>query len=80
MEDRIANGIETNRKGFFRIRLKDAAGNPVRNAHVEIRQKSHEFKYGANLFMLEEFNEKEQNLAYRQFFADAFNYATLPFY
>ena len=80
MEDRIANGIETNRKGFFRIRLKDEAGNPVRNAHVEIRQKSHEFKYGANLFMLEEFNEKEQNQAYRQFFADAFNYATLPFY
>ena len=80
MEDRIASGIEANRKGFARLQIVDAEGKPVENVHLRVRQTAHEFKYGANLFMLDEFSEEEQNKKYRAYFADAFNFATLPFY
>ena len=80
MEDRIASGIEANRKGYAYLKLVDAEGKPVENAHLRIRQKSHEFKYGANLFMLGEFPEEEQNRKYEAYYAQAFNMATLPFY
>ena len=80
MNDRIASGIEANRKGFAFVKLTDEKGEAVKNAEVKITQKTHDFKYGANLFMLEEFREKEQNEKYKKYFADAFNIATLPFY
>ena len=80
MNDRIAGGIEANRKGFAFVKLTDEKGEAVKNAEVKITQKTHDFKYGANLFMLEEFPEKEQNEKYKKYFADAFNIATLPFY
>ena len=80
MNDRIASGIEANRKGFAFVKLTDKNGEAVKNAEVKITQKTHDFKYGANLFMLEEFRKKEQNEKYKKYFADAFNIATLPFY
>ena len=80
MNDRIASGIEANRKGFAFVKLTDKNGEAVKNAEVKITQKTHDFKYGANLFMLEEFRKKEQNEKYKRYFADAFNIATLPFY
>lgn len=80
MDDRIQSGIEANRKGCAAIRFQDKDGKPVENARVKIRQKNHDFRIGANLFMLEEFNSAEQNAAYRELFADVFNIATLPFY
>ena len=80
MEDRIEHGIELYRKGFAFLRFRDAMERPVRGVRVHIRQKSHDFRYGANLFMLGEFDSSEQNAAYESLFADAFNIATLPFY
>lgn len=80
MEDRINNGIERNRKGFCHIRIKDGQGNPLPGARISVRQKTHEFKYGANLFMLDELETQEKNEAYKKYFADLFNMATLPFY
>ncbi len=80
MEDRIHHGIEMNRKGFATLNFKDAEGKPLRNVHVEVRQKTHDFQYGANLFMMKEFKQEEQNKAYETLFADAFNLATLPLY
>lgn len=80
LKDRVASGIEANRKGWATLRFRDAGKNPVTGVHVEVRQKTHDFKYGANLFMLDEFNSAEQNDAYKRLFADAFNIATLPFY
>ena len=80
MEDRIQHGIETNRKGFATLRFTTPDNQPLKNVHVEARQKTHDFKYGANLFMLDEFERPEQNEAYKKLFADAFNIATLPFY
>ena len=80
MNDRIATGIEANRKGFAFLYFVDGNGNPVNDVEVKATQKSHDFKYGANLFMLGEMQDEERNEKYKRFFADAFNIATLPFY
>ena len=80
LQTRIANGIEQNRKGDCRVRLTDAAGKPLANTRVDIRQTAHAFRYGANLFMLDEFADEALNTAYRNTFHQYFNLATLPFY
>ena len=80
MDDRVATGIEAYRKGFAFLSLVNGQGEAVRDAEVKITQKSHDFKYGANLFMLDEIQETAKNEQYKRFFIDAFNLATLPFY
>ena len=80
MEDYIQHGIETNRKGFGRVIVKNADGSPVKGAKVELVQKTHDFKFGCNIFMLDEFENDEKNKKYRDIFKKYFNYATVPFY
>ena len=80
MNDRVSSGIEMNRKAYANLRFVDKEGNPVPGAHAEIHQRTHDFKYGANLFMLGEMETEEKNQAYEEYFADCFNLATLPFY
>ena len=78
---RVKAGIEENRKGTMTLSFKDADGRPCENVHVVLQQKSHRFKYGANLFMLDEIPDgADKNEAYKAQFAEAFNLATLPFY
>ena len=79
-EKRIADGIEKYRKGDLEIRIKDKDGAPIKGARVTLSQKSHEFKFGANLFMLDEMESTEKNEKYKKAFAETFNIATLPFY
>lgn len=80
MEDKINSGIERYRKGFASIVVKDDEGNIISDAKIKLVQKSHKFKFGANLFMLDELESDEKNELYKKYFADAFNMATLPFY
>jgi len=80
MNTTVQNNIEANRKGYATITLKDSKGNVIPDAKISVNQKTHEFKFGANLFMLEELETKEKNDAYKKHFADLFNMATLPFY
>ena len=80
MEERINSGIEQNRKGYAKICVKDKDGNNVPGVKISVKQKSHEFKFGANLFMLDEFENDEKNELYKKYFAETFNMATLPFY
>ena len=80
MEERINSGIEQNRKGYAKICVKDKNGNNVPGVKISVKQKSHEFKFGANLFMLDEFENDEKNELYKKYFAETFNMATLPFY
>ena len=78
---RVRAGIEANRKGTLKILFKDENGKPCETTHVKIRQKKHDFKFGANLFMLDEIvDSAEKNELYKERFAAAFNLATLPFY
>ena len=80
LKEQIEQGIEKNRKGNCAITLVDKNGSAITNAKIHINQKSHQFKFGANLFMLDELETKEKNEAYKKHFADTFNMATLPFY
>ena len=79
-QKRVAEGIEKYRKGDVKITVVDESGNAIPNAKVSIKQKSHEFRFGANIFMLDEMETDEKNEAYKKHFADVFNMATLPFY
>ena len=78
---RVKSGIELNRKGDADITLKMADGSPLpENVTVEVEQTNHEFKFGANIFMLDEFECEEKNQIYREKFPEIFNLATVPFY
>ena len=63
--EKIQHGIETYRKGFGKITVTDESGHPIPGAKITVNQKSHEFKFGANLFMLEEFETPEKNKKYK---------------
>lgn len=80
VEERVSAGIEANRKGNGRIRVLDQKGAPVANASIKLTQKTHEFRFGANLFMLDEMESEEKNEKYKKYFSELFNMATLPFY
>lgn len=80
VDQRVKEGIEKYRKGDMQITVIDKDGNSMPNATVNICQKDHEFKFGANLFMLDEFESQEKNEKYKQAFIEVFNMATLPFY
>lgn len=80
LNNKVAHGIETYRKGDANITFTDKNGTPIPNVKVKIKQKSHEFRFGANIFMLDELETDEKNDAYKKAFADVFNMATLPFY
>ncbi|MBP3305228.1 MAG: endo-1,4-beta-xylanase [Oscillospiraceae bacterium] len=80
VDARIADGIEKNRKGWCKVRLTDRNGKPVSGKKIKLTQKTHDFKYGANIFMLDEFKNDADNAEYRRFFKEHFNLATVPFY
>ncbi len=77
---RIDEGIDANRKGNARIRVCDEGGNPVKNAVIDVNQKNHSFRFGTNIFMLDEMESEAKNEAYKKHIAEVFNMATLPFY
>jgi GH35 family endo-1,4-beta-xylanase len=80
VEEKVSHGIETYRKGGGKVRIVDKSGYPVVGAKIKFSQKSHEFRFGANIFMLDELETPEKNDIYKKHFADVFNMATLPFY
>ncbi len=77
---RVKTGIELYRKGDLELKIVDKNGNPVKGAKVLIDLKNHEFRHGANIFMLEEFENEEKNAIYKESFKKVFNLATVPFY
>jgi endo-1,4-beta-xylanase len=80
MNDRVQRDIETNRKGYFKLNIVDKDGNPVNNSEIEIRQKSHDFNFGCNIFMLDEYDKAEKNELYKEKFKKLFNMAVVPLY
>ncbi len=79
-EEKVKTGIEKNRKGDAEIKICDKDGKAISGAKIRVNQKSHEFRFGANLFMLDELESEEKNDKYKKYFSDVFNMATLPFY
>lgn len=80
ISERVKYGIELYRKGYNTIRFVDRAGNPVTNVKFKISQKTHDYNFGCNIFMLDEFENEEKNVQYREVFGNTFNYAIAPFY
>ena len=80
VDQKIADGIEKYRKGDGKIRIVDKNGTAISGASIKLNQKTHEFRFGANLFMLDELETEEKNEKYKKYFSDVFNMATLPFY
>lgn len=79
-DKKVSEGIEKYRKGYACITVTDKNGNAVPDAKIKINQKSHEFKFGANMFLLDELESDQKNEQYKKYLADTFNMATLPFY
>jgi len=77
---RIKTGIETNRKGFAFIELLDGNKQRISKARIGVRQLTHEFLFGGNAFMVEQFSTEAENRLYEQRFAAVFNEAVVPFY
>ena len=69
-------------RAFATIKVcRTLSGKPVpRRERSVLRQKTHDFGYGANIFMLDEFETEEKNAEYRRVFGEYFNMATVPFY
>lgn len=78
--DQIERGIDTHRKGDVFIAVTGKDGGPIASAKVEIRQQTHEFLFGCNLFVLDQLATPDLNRKYEAAFTNLFNFATLPFY
>lgn len=76
----VEENIEKYRKGDMRVLITDENGEPLKNTEVKISQKSSEFRFGANIFLLDELETDEKNEKYKESFSELFNMATLPFY
>ena len=72
--------IDRHRKCGATVRVVDAAGKPLAGARVSIRQTSHAFLFGCNIYMFDRFKTPAENEAYKKRFAGLFNYATTGFY
>ena len=79
-ESTVNENIEKYRKGNMTISVIDENGNAVPFAKIKVNQIKHEFKFGANLFLLDELETDEKNKLYTDYFKNIFNMATLPFY
>lgn len=80
MKHTVEANIEKYRKGKTSVTVLDKEGKPMKGVTVRFKQTSHAFKYGANIFMLDEFENAEKNALYRERFKEICNIATVPFY
>jgi len=83
-EERIlkkaAQAIEKNRKRDASIRVLDSRGKPVANAPIGVEQLSHDFLFGCNIYMFDQFKTPRENQLYKRRFKSLLNYATVGFY
>jgi endo-1,4-beta-xylanase len=80
VQGRISEGIEKHRKGGVHIRFTDSKGEPLSGVNYEIVQTGHDFLFGANIFMLQGFEQAGENKQFEENFLKLFNYASAPFY
>ena len=77
----IDENIERHRKGDAAIIVVGGAtARPGGRYALRIQQRTHEFLFGCNLFVLGQLDTPELKRKYEQAFAKLFNFATLPFY
>lgn len=79
---RIRCSTETARKTALKLTLTAPDGKPVERCSIHYKLKRHEFRFGANAFMLNQFtgNQAWKNEIYAEKFTRLFNQAVVPFY
>ena len=79
---KASQNIEIYRKSDAVISFKTSSGNPLQNAKVEIKQKTHDFLFGNIIFDLINNRGREpyKPEIFKQRFKELFNYAVFPFY
>jgi hypothetical protein len=74
LDFKIKANTELYRKGFGRVTLVDSDGRELKElGEISFKQVSHEYKFGANLFMLGQFPSDEENARYEECFKSVFN-------
>ncbi len=79
-DEMMDRGIEEYRKGLFCIKVMDEEGKPVENAIVRAKLKNHEFKFGANSFMLGMYEDPDMQKQWEEEYANIFNYTVAGVY
>ena len=78
-EDRYPTELEKNRKGDFAVSVQKN-GKPLENCTVSYTLERHDFDFGCNLFMLEQYDEKAQQDTYYAQWLRLFNTAVVSLY
>ena len=79
---RIKCSTEISRKRALKLLITAPDGKPVERATIRFKLRKHEFRFGANAFMLNQFRGEEawKNEVYIEKFTQLFNQAVVPFY
>ncbi len=79
---RVRCSTETARKRALKLMIVAPDGKPVERASIHYKLRRHEFRFGANAFMLNQFRGEEawKNEVYAEKFTRLFNQAVVPFY
>lgn len=80
VQQRIEQNIARHRQREAVLEVVTADGRPVADAAVAIHQRTHEFLFGCNAFVLGQLDTPEKNRKYEEAFVRLFNFATVPFY
>lgn len=72
--------IEKYRKGDVSVQFKTRDGKTIKNARVEIKQKSHDFLFGCIIFDLIRNENTYKEELFKSRFKNIFNLAVFPFY
>ncbi len=76
VQRKIDENIDKNRKVETTLRFK----NINKSKKIEIVQISHDFIFGSNIFLFNQFDTDVKNDTYKNMFINLFNAATIPFY
>ena len=75
-ESRVEKDINKNRKGDFCVQFKSS----VDADEVSYKLKRLDFDFGCNIFMLGQYEDKQQEETYLKQWKNLFNTAVVPFY
>jgi len=78
--ERADRDIEKNRKADFKITYTDKFGKVIPNLEIRAKHKTHDFDFGCNTFMLEQYDEEAKNRKYEENWIKLFNTGVVPLY
>ncbi len=79
-EARAEREIRENRMGELSVTLTDKAGRPLCGKSIRLIHKTHDFDFGCNFFMKDQYDTAEENERYEEKWKRLFNTAVVPLY